>query len=274
MVLYLCIVANRGARLGHKLYEYFGSLFYCKIMGFNFVYTDFICRSVEFNKYFEFYKLHEFRLDEIRKNMRIIYMNNKNISESELETNLCMLHDANENICMYVDICDIPTMRNIIDKKKNKLSKDEIDKIYSLYHNFVMRNTVSPKTEKYIAIHARCGDIIEDKTRFLPCLYFIKCCDRLFAENTDLEKMPVYIIAEENFDCTEILEKYPSFNVIKTDAVTSLNFLIHSEYLIASRSGFSYVANIFGKQKIISPPNDWNKYDNPLFIGNVEWLKK
>jgi len=45
MVLYLCLIPNRGARIGHQTDDHFNLVSYCKKYNFKFVYHPFTGQS-------------------------------------------------------------------------------------------------------------------------------------------------------------------------------------------------------------------------------------
>ena len=74
MVLYLCLIPNRGARIGHQSYEHFLLVTYCKKYNFNFIYHPFIGNSTNFETLLKFNTIYENNYDNI--NIEELYEKN------------------------------------------------------------------------------------------------------------------------------------------------------------------------------------------------------
>jgi hypothetical protein len=63
MVLYVCLIPNRGARIGHQSSDYFNVLTWCNKNKFYFVYHPFTCNSHTFETALQFKRLHEYNYE-------------------------------------------------------------------------------------------------------------------------------------------------------------------------------------------------------------------
>ena len=261
MVLYLCLVPNRGARIGHQTHDYFSILTFCIKMNYNYVFHDFIANSAEFNKLLKLNEMHQFNYNKISKQMKVIQI------EEIIDNIFSKLNEINlmeENICVYGQICghedliyQLNKYTNINDIRQTKLD-------HRVYFT-INRSDLKIIQSDYVAIHLRCGDIINDQSRYLSVDYFINQYQQLIKKIPELINLRVYVVTEHNFSEDEyITEKIPSCIIIKQDACISLQYLMFSKYLIASRSGFSNLAYILGNCQVIKPPLDWNDYYDNL----------
>jgi hypothetical protein len=263
MVLYFCLIPNRGARIGHQTHDHFNCLAFCNKNNFIFVYHPFTANSSNFENILQFKTLYEHNYENTVNNVDKIINISCLINDSIISknTNLKKLIELNESLdkfLLFDNICGNENYSNILNFNINNNDIIEVKKKYRgtllpYYKNIVLT--------EYICIHVRCGDIINDKSRYLSVNYFIEKYNYLIQSLPDIKKLPVYIITENNFKDDHILyENIFNCNIIKTDEITSFYYLAHCKYLIASRSGFSNLAYILGEMKVIKPPNDWNCY--------------
>ena len=94
MVLYLCMIPNRGARIGHQTYDHFSLVTYCKKNNFIFVYHPFTGNSENFEdilkfgiKYDKNYNNTKIIVDKIIQIKNLEISENKNIHEKLIEIN-------------------------------------------------------------------------------------------------------------------------------------------------------------------------------------------
>ena len=262
MVLYVCLIPNRGAGIGHQTYEYFSVLAFCRKMNYNFVYHEFMGNSSNFNTLLNFNIMHQYIFNDIKNYMEIIDLNT--IHDTFLDS-LSQLHLLKHNVCIHGHFCGNENIPAILYNNINKYDVENIKLEHRLFYKDKFPKLVD---ENYICIHLRCGDIVNDKNRFIDTNYYIEKYNSLINNYDDAKNMPVYIITQSNFHNDNILKQNISNCIIlKIDASTSLNYLINSTYLICSRSGFSNLAYILGNSKVIVAPNDWNHYyDNQIII--------
>ena len=172
-MLYLCLIPNRGARIGHQTFDYFSIYTFCYKNNINYVYHDFIGNSEKFTNFLNFDKLHQYKFNDIKDNMKIIHLKDiitdfyNNIEKFKNENN-------EEDICIYGEICRNEDLIGIL--RKYITIEDEIfiklkhrNELYHIYPNIV----TNTNNNEYIAIHVRCGDVVNNKTRYIGFEYFI-----------------------------------------------------------------------------------------------------
>jgi hypothetical protein len=120
----------------------------------------------------------------------------------------------------------------------------------------------------YICIHIRCGDVMNDPTRYLSEDYFIDMYKKLVEKMPQYENMKIIVMTESNFNKKEkLLENIKNCEIIDCDEINAFYIMVNSTVLIASRSGFSNLAYILGHMMVVIPPHDWNQYyDNIINI--------
>lgn len=227
------------------------------------MYHPFTCNSHTFETALQFKRLHEYNYENtiniVDTVISIDYLVKlKTSQEMSILERLIKLHKSSDKIMLFDSICGNEnyseilnfniTNNDIVETKKQHRSC-----LLPYYTKFVLTN--------YICIHVRCGDIVNDKSRYLSVNYFIDKYNYLILQFPELKELPVYIITESNFPDDNILyDQMAGCNIIKTDEISSFYYLVNCKYLIASRSGFSNLAYILGDMKVIKPPNDWNCY--------------
>jgi hypothetical protein len=167
------------------------------------------------------------------------------------------LHESEESILIFDQIYD---NMDFFEKNKYKNSFDtliHIKKEYRLhYKNFFPR----PISEEYVCIHIRYGDITNLAYRVLDVDYYISGYKYL-SEKHDISRMPIFIITESNFKEKEkIIDEIPSCKFVQGDQIEAFYYLVNCSFLVASRSGFSNLAYIFGGMKVVRPPKDFFCY--------------
>ena len=260
MVLYFCLIPNRGARIGHQTDDHFKCVSYCKKNNFIFVYHPFTCNSVNFENVLKFDTLYEHNYENTIGNVDKVInikelIDNKNIEQTVHET-LVNLHNLKEKILLFDHIAGNENFH-----RNFNIDNNDIINIKKGYRFCLLKYYPNYVNTMYICIHVRCGDIVNDPSRYLSINYFIDKYNDLIQFLPELQKLPVYIITENNFKDDNILyDKIPNCNIIKTDEITSFLYLVNCKYLIASRSGFSNLAYILGNMQVIKAPLDWNCY--------------
>ena len=265
MVLYLCIIPNRGTRIGHQTYEHFALVAYCKKYNFNFVYHKFTCNSAEFEDILHFGDIYNNHYENLKTSMKIISLNELSVNISHLHNKLLEIHNYDENIMVFDSICGNEIFFSICNLNKNDLINTK-----KSYRNIFMKHFTNYVNNDYICIHIRCGDIAKDTSRYLDVNYFIEKYNKLI--NKLKINLPVYIVAESNFNGDiELQKRIINCNIIKSDVKTSFYYIVNCKYLIASRSGFSNLAYILGNMQVVKPPNDWNEYyDNIVDLDDYK----
>ena len=191
---------------------------------------------------------------------KIINIKELNINIKDLYQKLLELHNSKISFLLFDSICG-----NENYSVSFNINNDDIINTKKKYRSVLLNNYNKPVLNEYICIHIRCGDIKNDKSRYLDIYYFIDKYNELI--KTINKILPVYIVTQINKkqDIDILNEKIPNCTIIQSDDVTSFYYLVHCTYLIASRSGFSNLAYILGNMKVLKPPNDWNCYwDNTL----------
>jgi hypothetical protein len=261
MVLYICLVPNRGARIGHQSDDHFRVVTYCHKNLFNYVYHPFTCNSKSFENILKFSELYENHYENIFNKIEfknIFALKDLDNDLMFVHNKLIELHQMDENILLFDHICGNESYYKIFN-----ITNDDVIKTKLNYRGKLLHHYPNLCETDYVAIHVRRGDIINDKSRYLDVDYFIDKYNELLAEFN----LPVYIITENNFNDDELLSnKIKGCNIIKSDEITSFYYLVHCKYLIASRSGFSNLSYILGHMKVVKPPNDWNCYYDNLFV--------
>lgn len=263
MVLFVCLIPNRGARIGHQTHDHFTLVAFCEKNNFIFVYHPFTCKSSNFENILQFKTLYENNyentVNNVDKIINIDYLVNDctNCDKNNLEK-LIELHKSSTRFLLFDGICG---NENYMNKLNFNITNNDIIEVKKKYRGTFLpyyKNTVS---KEYICIHVRCGDIINNSSRYLSVNYFIDKYNHLINLFPDLKELPVYVITENNFKDDNILcENIKDCKIIKTDEITSFYYLVNCKYLIASRSGFSNLAYILGNMKVVKPSFDWNCY--------------
>jgi hypothetical protein len=263
MVLFFCLIPNRGARIGHQTHDHYNLVAFCNKNNFIFIYHPFTCNSYNFENVLQFKKLYEHNYENTVNNVdeiiNIDYLiNDANKSGISNLQKLIELHKSPNKIMLFDSICGNENYQNILNFNINN---NDIIEVKKSYRGCLLTHYKKMVLTDYICIHVRCGDIVNDPSRYLSVNYFIDKYNDLIKLFQDIQKLPVYIITENNFKDDNILcEKIPNCNIIKTNEITSFYYLVHCKYLIASRSGFSNLAYILGDMKVVQPQHDWNCY--------------
>jgi len=262
-MLYFCLIPNKGANIGHQTDDHFNCVTFCKKNNFIFVYHPFIGNSANFENVLQFKTLFEHNyentVNNVDKIINIDYLMNDSINlDKNILNKLIELNQSTSKIMLFDSISGNEKYKNILNFNINNNDVIEVKKMYRgsllpYYKNIVLT--------EYICIHIRCGDIVNDKSRYLGIEYFIDKYKYLIQLYPYLTNIPVYIITESNMMYDDILyENIKNCNIIKIDEITSFYYLVNCKYLIAAISGFSNLAYILGNLKVIKPPHDWNCY--------------
>jgi len=250
-MLYICIVPNRGARIGHQTHEYFVLVNYCRKFGFVFVYHEFTCNSRVIGAALQFDKINtvKFTDDAIQSLKRISL---RDIRSNYHET-LLELHKKEESVLLYDHICGNEFFLGSLKYRPSRIEEEALHNEYSLFYKNMYPRQVD---SAYICIHIRRGDILNMPSRYLNTMYFIDKYKYLLTKITDMN-LPVYAVTENNFNDEILLKQHiPDVQIIKCDEVNAFYYLVHCNYLIASRSGFSNLAHFLGTMKIVVAP-EW-----------------
>lgn len=249
-MLYICILPNRGARIGHQTDEYFFFEGYCKKFGFTFVYSPFEANAKVIGNYLQFDKINHYNFtDSFIQAMPRISICDLDSSPHE---KMIEIHSGNENILLYDSMHAHNTFRSLLPRLTIADIMITRDKYSRFYCNHYAKMVEGP----YICIHIRRGNICNMGSRYLSTLYFIDKYKYLLTKITEKD-LPVYAITENNFDEEELLKtEIPNINIIKGGEIEAFQYLVNCNYLIASRSGFSNLAHFIGNMKIVPAP-DW-----------------
>jgi len=259
MVLYLCLIPNRGARIGHQTDDHFKIVAYCKQNGFVFVYHPFMGNSKNFENVLNFGTLYDNSYENTKGAVDEI-INIKDLTASNIHNSLIEIHKSDKKIMLFDNICENENFY-----KNYNINRGDIIETKKTYRNKLMKYFPNYVKTPYICIHIRRGDIINMSNRYLSTEYYINKYLELL-NKIEMKDLPVYVIVEENFDQEALLyENIKNLNIMKTDEVIAFYYLANCTYLVASRSGFSNLAYILGDFKVLVPPEDWNTYwDNTL----------
>ena len=249
MPLYLCLVPNHGARIGHQSWEYIFLVNYCKKFGFFFVFHEFLSNSKTIGAVLQFDTINKYKFkDEFIQKMK--RMSFKDLTTANHEA-LIELNKFEENILLYDRIGGNEYFLKNLKYRMSSAEEQDMQKEYSLFFkNKYPRKVVGP----YICFHIRRGDVVSRKGRCLDATYFIEKYKYLL-EKIPETNLPVYAITEQNFAEEDLLREHiPDVNIIKGSEVDAFYYLVNSNYLIACGSGFSNLAHFLGSMKIIAPP--------------------
>lgn len=262
MVLFFCLIPNRGARIGHQSYEHFLFVTYCKVYNFNFVYYPFTCNSAKFENVLKFNTLYQNNYESIKDSYTIIKLED---IKDNLHSNLLEIHEKPENIMVYGPMCGNEEISSVLDKyiTMNNMIETKLN-----YRKLLDNSYYKKYDMDYICIHIRCGDVMNDPTRYLSEDYFIDMYKKLVEKMPHYENMKIIVMTESNFNKKDkILENIQNCEIINCDEINAFYIMVNSTVLIASRSGFSNLAYILGHMMVVIPPNDWNQYyDNVINI--------
>jgi len=256
MPLYLCMVPNHGARIGHQSWEYFFLVNYCKKFGFFFVFHEFLANSKILGAALQFDSINPLKFtDPFIQSMTRLSL--KDLPTVDHNT-LLELHARDENILLHDRIGGNEYFTKVLKYRPTKGEENHTRQEYALFYaNKYPRKVDGP----YICIHIRRGDIVGRKGRFLETKYFLDKYKYLVTkiERTDL---PVFAVTEQNFDDEDLLKnEIPGVHIVKCNEVDAFYYLVNCDYLIASPSGFSNLAHFLGNMKIVVPP-DWKFMDH------------
>ena len=101
MVLYFCLIPNRGARIGHQTDDHFKLVAYCNKNNFIFVYHPFIDNSSIFENALKFNSLYENNYDNILKIVDRIVDINQLKDEKTIHETLLDIHNSHENVLLF-----------------------------------------------------------------------------------------------------------------------------------------------------------------------------
>lgn len=255
MVLFVCLIPNRGARIGHQTHEHYCLVALCKKYGYHFVHHPFVCNSKQWNDVLRFDTLHTYQYEDV-KHFKTISI--QDVSDCSLQD----IHKEPENIVLFDHICrNEHFFRNI-----TQGLHDIFHQVRMEYRSRLKNSFPKMVTGDYICIHIRYGDVANDTSRVLDSTYFTNRYTHLIDTHKELGTLPVYIVTERNFQDHAILTKaIPSCIFVQGDEIEAFLYLVNCTYLLASRSGFSNLAYVLGGMKVLRPPCDWNVYwDNVL----------
>lgn len=259
MVLYVCLIPNKGARIGHQSNDYFTVLTYCIKNNFKFVYHPFTCNSHRFENVLQFSRLHKYNYTNTITD-KVISINDLLDMSQEMSIfeKLIQLDMSNYKVMLFDSIQGNEKYSTVLNFN---ITKEDIIETKKKHRGYFLPYYNKMVSTEYICIHIRCGDIVNDESRYLSVNYFMDKYKYLVTKFPKLQALPVYIIVESNFSDDNILfDQIDGCNIIKTDDITSFYYLVNCKILIASRSGFSNLAYILGNMHVIKPPNDWNCY--------------
>ncbi|HTK18629.1 MAG TPA: alpha-1,2-fucosyltransferase [Mucilaginibacter sp.] len=154
--------------------------------------------------------------------------------------------------------------------------KEDIRKLFGIKNTyqtlFAAMFSTLPKAKKYITVHVRRGDYI-DNNLVLPVSYYHKAINSI--EHPD--NYYIFVSDDSNFVKKEfayISNKYVSEN----DEITDLQFLTHADICILSNSSFSWWgAWLNRKNATIIAPQYWLgndiKQEIPINTLVADWIK-
>lgn len=249
MPLYLCLVPNQGARIGHQSWEYIVLVNYCKKFGFIFVFHEFLAKSKIMGNVIDFGSINKYKFTDpfIQSMKRVSF---KDLEKADHNA-LIELHKREENILLHDRIGGNEHFMKHLPYRMSSKEEQEMQKEYSeFFKNKYPRKVEGP----YICFHIRRGDVADRKGRCLDANYFIEKYKYLLTKIPETN-LPVYAITEHNFTEDEVLkENIPEVQIIRGSEVDAFYYLVNSTYLVASGSGFSNLAHFLGSMKIVVPP--------------------
>lgn len=253
-MLYIKILPNRGARIGHQAYEYIKIVTFCKKMNYFFLYEPFIGNSKHFNNVLSFDKLYD---NKIVDNFDVIHISS--LSEDTLFEVFDTLNSSDRNTIIAGDLSDAIWLSK---KMSMCVTTNDMLETYKDHSNKLCEYYKYPvyKSKYNICVHIRRGDIVNNETRKLDLEYFELILKSV--TNNLTKQYDIFVTTEKNCeDITKFLNTFNA-NLIMTSDTETFKYMVNADILIASKSGFSNLCHLLSKNIVIRNKLDWNKYYN------------
>ncbi len=284
--LYITQIPNEGAGIGHQMSNILGGIHIARMFGIKYAYPGLkgkgdweyflgvnqSCKSV-----------HELKRQGYKVKMLPCFDTNAFSSEKDINTdkNLNMINSiirsyAGQKIIfsVYLD----QSYRN---------QYEETEYIKSRFESAKARekdNLIYDKNQINIAVHIRRGDIVSGQTtgqqtltkRWLDMDYYENVVSRLTEKikNKYSEKSyRIYLFSEGNADEYRSFEKYGDVTYcFDMSAMDSFLHMVRADYLVLSKSSFSYVPALLSDGTRICPDGFWHGFpdDSKWIVVNDE----
>jgi hypothetical protein len=258
---YIQIETNRGAGIAHQAHEYFHIFSFCKENKLQLVYCPFTLGRTCWNSVLGFENLYHYKKDDP------VFSKIENID-------LNYEQNPYELIMNYND--KFPVLFSGDIQKNPKLGQfPKLDLLYSYdfhknkFRDLYSKNNPFAKT-KNIAVHVRRGDVSKEKypDRFLDLDYFKFVLKNVKKTYPDYD---VYLFSQKNIE--KDLSIFDEFQPkIKTDIsdVETFYYMVNCDILVGSKSGFSHLCHVLGKNKCYCPSETWGLYHKDTVRCNFE----
>jgi hypothetical protein len=165
---------------------------------------------------------------------------------------LLELHRRDENVLLHDRIGG---NEYFIKNLKYRMSSAEEQALQREYSTFFKNKYPKMVHGPYICFHIRRGDVANRQGRALDASYFIEKYKDLLTKIPETN-LPVYAVTEQNFQEEDVLREHiPDVHIVKGSEIEAFYYLVNSQYLIASGSGFSNLAHFLGSMKVVVPPS-------------------
>lgn len=129
----------------------------------------------------------------------------------------------------------------------------------------------SPKDRTVIAIHLRKGDVSNEEGRQASSEFYQRALEAICKTQDSQLIIPIVFTDgshEQVRSGLPFLEKYSPIVRSRNSDIIDLTGMIESDYLIAAKSGFSYLAHLYhlNGDHIFAPSGFWHKWKNSVNI--------
>jgi hypothetical protein len=252
----ICIIPNRGARLGHQFVEWLVGYIFCKNNNYIFYHHDFTFNAKNTDKILNL-SYGEKLYNNYRGN--ILTINNMSFQE--------YLNSNSEDLYVY----DWYNKQENIFNVTNEMLINE--NIRNILRTKYYSNNIEKNNYDIIAIHIRRDDVRKDNQysidRYINIKYFIDILEKLYLEYPTYEiKIFSSNIDEDFYAIKNTPFKNISFH-INDSLEKTLHYMINSKILITSKSGLSFIASLISENNNIKicPTNFWHYWPAESIIN-------
>ena len=291
--LYITQIPNDGAGIGHQMSNILGGVHIARTLGINYAYPGLKGKD-EWEKFLGVSDSSKSLVELKRQGYKIKML--PCFSTDDLSDERSSKNTDN----LSVKSCGLATIKKIIQSyagekiifsvyldQSYKNQYEEADYIKTRFEASESRKNdklLYDKDNINIAIHIRRGDIVVgQKTgeetltkRWLDIEYYEDIIHKLFdylRENNPKKKPVIYNFSEGNTEAYQIFKKYGEVvYCFDMSAIDSFLHMVRADYLILSKSSFSYIPALLSDGIRICPPGFWHGYpeDKKWIIANNE----
>ena len=261
--LFLTIVPNRGAGIGHQLANWNAGYWYSRYFDVNFAHSPF--SSEKWDRYLGFWECEINARDLIKQGYKKVTLPLFN-ENSDKDINLVrkiINSYSGKKVIFYLEQ-DQPytqqfgVMKDIGKKFNSSVMRVEDKSIYSIL-NF----NIAVHVRRVVIIDGK--KIIEDKSaqdlRWLENDYYHKVLSQLLKESISTKPVAIYIFSTGSADEFLEFKKYGEVHFCtEMNEYETFLHLIKADLLVTSKSSFSYKAGLISSGIKISPRNFWHHY--------------